>query len=146
MGDAAAGDAWGDTAFAEHAAVLVEVVAAVGEELAGLAPGPAAPAEDRRNRVEQRKQLGDVVAVPAGQGDRERNPVGVDDQTILRARVTTVDRRGPDERPPLSACTWEASTEQRSRLSWPAARSSVRRSSCRAGQTPASVRSRGSWF
>jgi hypothetical protein len=49
---AAAGEAWGEAAFAEQAAVFVEVVAAVGEQLARLVPGSAAPAADRWDRVE----------------------------------------------------------------------------------------------
>jgi hypothetical protein len=61
--DSAAGDARADAAGAEQAAsVLVEVVAAVGEQLAGLASGLPTPSADRRYRIEQRQQLGDVVA------------------------------------------------------------------------------------
>ena len=92
MRDAAAGDAWGDAAGTEQAPVLVEVVAAVGEQLAGLAPGPPAQATDRLDGVEQRQQLSDVVTVSAAQGDRERNAVGLDDQMVLRAGVSAVDR------------------------------------------------------
>jgi hypothetical protein len=52
VGDAAAGDARSDPPVAEQAAVLVEVVAAIGEQLARLAPGPATHAADRRDCVE----------------------------------------------------------------------------------------------
>jgi hypothetical protein len=52
---AAARDAWSDAAVAEQTAVLVAVVAAVGEQLARLAPRSAAAAADRRNRIEQRQ-------------------------------------------------------------------------------------------
>ena len=50
--DAAAGDAWGDAAGAELAAVLVVVIAAVGEQLPRLAAGPSAPAPDRWHRIQ----------------------------------------------------------------------------------------------
>ena len=40
VGDAAAGDARDDAALAQPPPVLVEVVAAVGEQLSGLAPRP----------------------------------------------------------------------------------------------------------
>ncbi len=69
-----------------------EVVAAVGEQLAGLAPGPAASSADRRDGVEQRQQLGDVVAIAAGQGHRERDAVAVDDQVVLGTGMAAVDR------------------------------------------------------
>lgn len=52
----------------------------------------------------------------------------------MTARV----RRGP----PFSARTCDPSTEQSSRSSRPARRSSVNRAACRRGQTPASVQSR----
>jgi hypothetical protein len=32
---------------------------------------------------DQRQQLGDVVAVPAGQADRQRDAAGVDEQMVL---------------------------------------------------------------
>src|ERR671938_424838 len=66
VGDAAAGDPRGDAALAELAAVGVVVVAAVGEQLARSAAGPAASPADRRDSVDQRDELGDVFAVAAG--------------------------------------------------------------------------------
>jgi hypothetical protein len=98
--DAAAGDARDDAALAQEPAVLVEVIAAGGEQLVGLAPRPPAPAADRGDRVEQREQLGDVVAVPAGQRDRERDAVGADDQVVPGAGMTAVDRGRPTWSPP----------------------------------------------
>ena len=72
--------------------VAVVVVAAVGEQLSGPAAGPPTPPADRWNGIHQRQQLSDVVPVPAGQGDRERDAVGVDDQVMLGAGMATVDR------------------------------------------------------
>jgi hypothetical protein len=46
------GDARPDTALAEQSSVLVEVVATVGVELAGLALGPSSQASDGRYGVE----------------------------------------------------------------------------------------------
>jgi hypothetical protein len=53
MRDATAGDAWGDPSCPQEVAVLVEVVAAVGEQLARLASGPSAQAADGWDRVQQ---------------------------------------------------------------------------------------------
>ena len=98
--DAAAGDPRGDPAGAQLAAVDVVVVAAVGEQLPRAAAGPPAPAADRRDGVEQRDELRDVVAIAAGQGDRQRDAAGVADQVVLGARTSAVDRRGADVVPP----------------------------------------------
>jgi hypothetical protein len=142
VGDAAAGDPWGDPAGAQLAAVDVVVVAAVGEQLARSAAGSAAAAADRRDGVEQRQELGDVVAVAAGEGDRERDAAGVADQVVLGAGTSAVDRGRADVVPPLRARTCEPSTAQQSRSSASRARSCASSCSCRAGQTPASVQSR----
>ena len=123
VGHAAAGDAWGDAPGAQLAAVGVVVVAAVGEQLPRSPAGSPAPAPDRRDGIDQRDELGDVVAVAAGQADRERDPAGVADQVVLAAGTAVVDRRRADVVPPLSARTWEPSTAQRSRSSSPSARS-----------------------
>jgi hypothetical protein len=92
VGGAAAGDARGDAAFAQQPAVLVVVGAAVGEQLPWSAPGSSASSPDGWDRVQQREQLGDVVPVACGQGDRERDAVGLDDQVVLGAGVSAVDR------------------------------------------------------
>src|SRR5687768_13133775 len=67
VGDAAAGDPRSDAASAQPAAVDVVVVAAVGEQLPRSTARAPAPAADRWHRLDQRDQLGDVVAVAAGQ-------------------------------------------------------------------------------
>ena len=52
--------------------VLVVVVAAVGDEAVGAASQPTDAAAYRRHPVEQREQLGDVVAVAARERPRQR--------------------------------------------------------------------------
>lgn len=54
--DTAAGDPRSDPALAQQPTVLVEVVAAIGVERSGLAPGSPACAPDWWDRVEQRQQ------------------------------------------------------------------------------------------
>jgi hypothetical protein len=44
------------------------------------------------HRLDQRDQLGDVVAVPAGEGDGQRYAAGVADQVVLEARSPAVDQ------------------------------------------------------
>lgn len=83
VGGLAAGDHRADAALARLVAVDVVVVAAVGHQDAGPAAGTPHPACDRRHGVHQRDQLGDVVAVAAGQRDRERDARGVDEEMVL---------------------------------------------------------------
>lgn len=64
----------GDAAPAELAAVLVVVVAAVGAETIRPSAGPAGLAAHRRYPIEQRDQLGDVVAVAARDCPGQRQP------------------------------------------------------------------------
>jgi hypothetical protein len=54
VGDSASGDHRFDTALPQQPTVLVEVVAPVGVQAPGLAPGPSSQAPDRRDRVQQR--------------------------------------------------------------------------------------------
>ncbi|GAA4887383.1 hypothetical protein GCM10023237_00610 [Streptomyces coeruleoprunus] len=66
VGDAASGDHGFDAALPEQAAVLVEVVAPVGVQMPGLAAGTSPKTPDRRDGVQQRQELGDVVPVATG--------------------------------------------------------------------------------
>ena len=90
--DPPAGDSRGDAAVAQLAAVDVVVVAAVGQQLPGAAAGPADQSADRRDGVDQGQQLGDVVAVAAGDADGQRQAAGVADQVVLAASSGAVDR------------------------------------------------------
>jgi hypothetical protein len=65
--------------------VLVVVIATVGQQPVGLLAWPSELASDRPTRqvFDQRDQLGDVVAVPAGQADRQRDAARVDEQVVL---------------------------------------------------------------
>jgi hypothetical protein len=75
------------------------VIAAVGEhELGALARAADLP-RDRRDTVDQRRQLGDIVAVAAGEADRQRNAVAVGQQVVLGPGAGTVNRRRPGTAP-----------------------------------------------
>ena len=66
-----------DSALPDEATVLVVVVAAVGDEAVGASPRPTDTAAHRWNPVEQREQLGDVVAVAARKRPGQRQPAAV---------------------------------------------------------------------
>jgi hypothetical protein len=79
----APGDQGLDAASPELAAVLVVVIATVGKQPIGAVARTADLAGDRCDAVDQRQELGDVVAVPAGQGDRQRQSAGIGQQVVL---------------------------------------------------------------
>lgn len=79
----APGDQRFDAAGPELAAVLVVVIAPVGEETIGTMARAADLAGNRDDAVDQGQQLGDVVAIAARQGDCQRQPAGVGQQVVL---------------------------------------------------------------
>lgn len=92
MAGASASDGRDDAAGADLVAVDVVVVAAIGEQRVRPAPWVADLAADGRDGVQQRDELGDVVAVAAGENDGERGAVAVGDQVVLRSCPAPVDR------------------------------------------------------
>lgn len=53
-------------AFPDQAAVLVVVIAAVGDQPIGPVSGPSRPATDGWDGIQERQELGNVVAVGRG--------------------------------------------------------------------------------
>src|SRR5215211_5125472 len=70
----ASGDHRFDASLPDKPAVLVVVVAAVSDDAVGPPSRAADAAAHRRHAVEQREQLGDVVAVAAGERPGQRQP------------------------------------------------------------------------
>jgi hypothetical protein len=105
--DRAPGDEVLDVAGAQQAAVLVVVIAAVGQQQVGLLARPPHLAGDRpRVQVfKQRDQLRDVVAVAAAQRDGQRDPGRIDQKMVFGARAGTIDRGWPRQEPPKRART-----------------------------------------
>jgi hypothetical protein len=110
-----------DAALPDEAAVLVVVVAAVGEQRLGSPAGPADATADGRYPVEQFEQLGDVVAVAAGQCPGERDPAAVYEEVVLAACPAAIDGAGTRFRAPFFAWIWLPSTTARSHSSRSAA-------------------------
>ena len=101
----AAGDLRPDPALKQLAPVLVVVVAAVGCNTVGSPTWPADAAAHGRNRVDERDELGYVVAVAAGDRPGERDPARVDEEMVLGARSGSVNRARARFGAPLFACT-----------------------------------------
>ena len=100
----AAGDQGFDATLPDETAVLVVVVAAVGDQRLGASSWPADAAADGRHSVEQLEQLGDVVAVAAGERPGERDAATVYEQVVLAACPAAIDRAGTRFGAPFFAC------------------------------------------
>ena len=102
---AATGDLGFDAAAAQFAPVRVVVVATVG----GHPVGPPARATDlaahRRDAIDERDQLGDVVAVAAGDRPGEWDPRRVYEQVMLGAVSGPINRARARRGAPFFACT-----------------------------------------
>lgn len=94
------GDPRCDVPLPQPPAGDVKVVAAVGVENPGAVAGTASSAADVRNRVDQRQELSDVVAVAAGQRHTQRNAVRIAHDVVLGARSSSVNILVP---PPAAA-------------------------------------------
>jgi hypothetical protein len=106
-----------DAALPDEAAVLVVVVAAVSDQRLGPAAWSADPAAHGRHPIQQIDQLGDVVAVAAGERSGERHAAAVYEQMVLAAPAPAIDRTGTRFRAPLFACRWLESAIARSHSS-----------------------------
>jgi hypothetical protein len=112
-----AGDHGFDAALPDQAAVLVVVVAAVGEQRLWSSSWPADAAADGWHPVQEFEQLSDVVSVAAGQRPGERDPATVYEEVVLAARATPVDGAGTRFRAPFFAWMWLPSATARSHSS-----------------------------
>ncbi len=79
------GDPRLDVAAAQLATAFACVVGPVAVELARAAPWPAAAATHRRDRIDERDHLRDVVAVAASERAGKRRAAAAGDQVVLGA-------------------------------------------------------------
>ena len=85
--------------------VGIVVVTTVGDEPLGPSARASAAAPDRGNAVDERDQLGDVVAVAARERPGERDPRRVDEEVVLRPVSGSINRARARRGAPFFACT-----------------------------------------
>jgi len=100
-----ASDLGSDPALPELAPVLVVVVAAISCDTVWPPAGPTDLPPDRGHAPDQRDELGDVVAVAAGQRPGERDPGRVYEQVMLGAASGSINRARARLGAPFFACT-----------------------------------------
>ena len=101
----AAGDLGGDPALTQRATLRSVVVRAIGRDPVRSAPRPAGTATHRRHPIDQRHQLGYVVAVAARECPREWDPGRVDEEVMLGAVSGSINRARARRGAPFFACT-----------------------------------------
>jgi hypothetical protein len=90
---------------AQLASLRPMVVGAVRGDPLRPSPRPADVATHRRNPLDERDQLGDVVAVAAGERPGERDPGRVDQEMVLGAVSGSINRARARLGAPFFACT-----------------------------------------
>ena len=87
---AAPGNRGGNPGSVQRSPILIVVVSPVGVDSARLAQWSTTHAANRRDGIDKRKQLRDVVTVRACQDDRERRTVGVGGKVVFGTGSRTI--------------------------------------------------------
>jgi len=135
------GDDRSDAALAKSAAMGVGIVTTVGVDNLGLTKRSAARATNRRDSVDQRQQLGDIVAVCAGDDRADWNAVRVYEDVVLGAWSCAIGGVWPSFWPAPTARTDEESTAAYEKSSCRDSRSLSSSSPCSLSHTPACCQS-----
>jgi hypothetical protein len=138
----AAGDHWFDASEPQLAAVLIVVVAAIGDHPVGALARPAAFARDGADPVDQWEQLRDVIAMATGQRCGQRHAVMVDDQVVLGTSAGAVDWRTAGQWTSAKRADVAGVYDPGRQSSSPRALSRVSISRCSRSHTPAACQSR----
>jgi len=101
----ATGDLGGDAALGEFASLRLVVVGTVGGDPLWPPTRPTDAATDRRDAIQGRDQLGDVVAVAARERPGERDPRRIDEEMVLGAVSGSINRARARRGAPFFACT-----------------------------------------
>ena len=94
-----------DPASMQRIAVRLRIVSSVALDQPRLSHGATRTAAERRNRVDERQQLGNVVAVRRGQQRRQRDAARLGENVVLRPRLTAIGWVRSSFFPPRSART-----------------------------------------
>ena len=125
-----------DALRAQPVAMRLGVVAAIALDHIGPAPGPAAPAADRRQRGDERIELRDVVDVGGGHLRDERDAARIGDEVVLGTRLAAIGWVRSSFFPPRTARTDALSTTVQRWSRRPRRRSSASKVSCNRCHTP----------
>jgi hypothetical protein len=115
----------------------LRVITSISKKAIGMLKRSADLACYRRNTVNQRQKLCDVVPVCAGQYHRKRDTIGVCYQMVFRPFLAAIRWVWPCFCPPKTARTDDESTTAREKSIWSACRNLFSITWCILSQTPA---------
>jgi hypothetical protein len=131
-----------DIATSQLALMRARAVRAVALDFQWAAARSAWLAMNRRNGVNERHQLRDIVIVGGGQCDGQRNAGGVRQHVMLAACLASIGRIRPGFCPPSTARTLELSITARDQSIRSAACNLANSTRCKTSHTPAAYQSR----
>jgi hypothetical protein len=136
------GDHRFDAALAKPLTMRLRVVATICVDDLRLLKRSAARATNGWNRVNERQQLGNVVAIRAGQDCTDGDAIGVDEDVMLGTWSRAICGVRASFSPAPTARTDDESTAARVKSSSPASRNFASSNSCNVFHTPAFCQSR----
>jgi hypothetical protein len=139
---AALGQLGSNAVRTESTAVRVGIVAAVAVEAVRPAAGAALLSPDRRDGLDQRQELGDIMGVSPCKKDSQGDSLGFRDEVMRAPQLPSIRRIRARLRPPKTARTDDESTAARDQSSWSASRSFATITAWRQRQTPARCQAR----
>jgi len=134
----ALGQIAGNPAAFERIPVRLAVVAPITLHTSRFASGPPGLAGNRRDGIDQRQQLRDVIAVGLSQNHTQGYAACLDEDVVLAARFAPIRGVRACFFPPCTARTDELSTTTRDKSSLSAARRRESSTWCSLSHTPAS--------
>jgi len=126
-----------DATFAKFPAMWFGVVAAIGVNDFGLLKRAATYTANRRDRIDKRQQLGDVVAVRAGQDGIDGDAFRIYEDVMFGTGSRAIRGVRASSSPAPTARTDDESTAAREKSSRPASLNFARSNSCSRSHTPA---------
>ena len=127
---------------AKPTTMRLTVVSAIPQHRSRTPERSADLACNRRNRIDQRQQLCDIVTIRPRQSDGQRDAIGVGHQMVFRAFFAAIRAVGACFRPPKIARTDVESTTAREKSIWPARRNWLSKTRWILSHTPALCQSR----
>jgi hypothetical protein len=126
-----------DTFLSKLLTMRFTVIAAITKHRNRMLKRSANLACDRRNIINQRQQLSNIVTVGAGQSHCQRNAIRIGHHMVFRAFFAAIRRVWACFCPPKTARTEDESTITREKSIWSAFRSLFSNTSWILSQTPA---------
>jgi hypothetical protein len=136
MGGTTPSDLSANAVVSQGLAMGVGIVSAIGLYYSRFAFGAADFTGDRRNRFDQRHELGDIVVIGGGENRGQRNTLRIREEVVFAARTTAIGWVRSSFFPAPTARTEELSATALEKSMCSAARNRASSTRCSRFQTP----------